>query len=134
MLDGREEKLSDCGRVNLNCGPCPIGSMKRGGVWAKCDMPMRLGIGEVCLVWGAERIWERAPGVIGGEFGWRLRKAAGGRSCVAMALWLRRYSRAEMVASGWLVSQLRERTYQRAVGTDVVLISRKQSPSDVPIL
>ena len=50
-------------------------------------MPMRLEIGDVCLVVGAERICERAPaGVIGGELGWRLKKAAGGRSSVAMAL------------------------------------------------
>jgi hypothetical protein len=53
---------------------------------------MRLDIGEVCLVVGADRIWLRAPGVIGGEFGWRLKKAAGGRSCVAMAFGMRGYT------------------------------------------
>lgn len=66
---------------------------------------MRLDIGEVCRVVGADRIWLRAPGVIGGEFGWRLKKAAGGRSCVAMALGLRGYTHTGMVASGWLAGE-----------------------------
>lgn len=57
MLDGREERFSDCGRVNLNWCPCPIGSMNSsGGVCTRCDMPMRFEMGEVCLVVGAERI------------------------------------------------------------------------------
>jgi hypothetical protein len=75
MLEGREERLSDCGRVNLNWWPSPVGSIhSSGGVCAKCDMPMRFDIGDVCLVVGAERTWYRAaPGVIGGEFGWRLK-------------------------------------------------------------
>jgi hypothetical protein len=96
-----------------------MGSMNSsGGVWTRCDMPMRLDIGDGCLVVGAERIWLRlrAPGVIGGEFGWRLKYAAGGRSCVAMALGMRRCSHVGVVASGWLAGrltgQLRMGTYQ----------------------